>query len=131
MSKAEASLTGGWHGLYTYSDGRSVSFVATLIDSGLSLSGSIHEPRTFGNAPSGRLYASLSGSRRGTAVVFLKTYQNAGPMYGSVHYEGSLNGDGTEIEGRWAIGKMRTGKFLMIRSAGKAAEVERKRSVRI
>jgi hypothetical protein len=133
MSKggsSETNLTGVWHGLYSYSDGLSVSFVATLIDSGLSLSGSTHEPRTFGNSRSQTLFADVSGSRQGAAVAFLKTYQDAGPQYGTVQYEGRLSGDATEIEGRWAIGAMRAGKFLMIRSAGKAVEVKRKKTVR-
>ena len=45
----EQNLTGVWHGLYTYPDGVSVSFVATLIESGSSLSGSTHEPSVLGD----------------------------------------------------------------------------------
>ena len=37
-------LTGVWNGLYSYPDGLSVTFVATLIESGGALSGSTHEP---------------------------------------------------------------------------------------
>ena len=39
----EQNLTGVWNGLYTYPSDRSTSFVATLIDSGGSLSGTTHE----------------------------------------------------------------------------------------
>ena len=42
MPKDARNLTGVWQGLYTYPNGESVSFVATLIDSGGALSGSIH-----------------------------------------------------------------------------------------
>ena len=43
-----------------------------------------------------------------------------------VEYEGALSADGTEIEGRWATSSTWSGKFLMIRSAGKEQAVERK-----
>jgi hypothetical protein len=125
------NLTGVWQGLYSYPYGQSVSFVATLIDAGGSFSGTIHEPCALGDTPNKTLYATLEGSRRGSAVSFLKTYQDAGPNYGSVHYDGALNGDATEIEGKWTIRGVRSGKFLMIRPAGKAAEVERKVSERV
>ena len=45
-----------------------------------------------------------------------------------VSYAGKLSGDGPEIEGSWQITRDRSGKFLMIRSAGKAAEVEHTQS---
>ena len=125
------NLTGVWQGLYTYPYGQSVSFVATLIDSGGSFSGTIHEPCVLGDSPNKTLYATLDGTRQDSAVSFLKTYQDAGPNYGSVQYDGALNGDATEIEGRWNIGGVWSGKFLMIRSAGKAAEVEQKVSERV
>jgi hypothetical protein len=126
------NLTGVWQGLYSYPYGGSVSFVATLIDSGGSFSGTIHEPCIFRDGPSDTLYATLAGTRQGSAVSFLKTYEkSAGPRYGSVQYEGVLNGDATEIEGRWTILGVWSGKFLMIRSAGKAAEVEQKVSERV
>jgi hypothetical protein len=129
---AAENLTGVWQGLYSYPYGQSVSFVATLIDSGGSFSGTIHEPCILRG---GTIYATLSGTRQGSAVSFLKTYdKSAGPGYGSVQYEGVLNGDATEIEGRWTIRVLLlgfSGKFLMIRSAGKAAEVEEKVSERV
>jgi hypothetical protein len=125
------SLTGVWQGLYSYPYGQSVSFVATLIDSGASFSGTIHEPCIFGGDT---IYATLAGVRPGAAVSFLKTYEkSAGPEYAaSVQYEGALNRDATEIEGRWTIQAVGlSGKFLMIRSVGKAAEVEQKVSEQV
>jgi len=131
-ARADAeNLTGVWNGLYTYSHGESVSFVATLIDSGGSFSGSIHEPSSFRG---GTIYAMFAGARQGNAVSFLKRYEKgAGPQYvASVQYEGVLNGDATEIEGRWTIGAVGlSGKFLMIRSAGKTIEVEQEVSERV
>jgi hypothetical protein len=120
----DRDLTGVWSGLYSYPDGRSTSFVATLIDSGGALSGTTHEPSAGGAT----LYASLGGSRRDAAVAFTKIYQRPDRDHRQpIVYEGALNGDGTEIEGRWTILSVWSGKFLMIRSAGRAAMVSRKK----
>ena len=68
------NLTGIWNGLYTYRDGRSISFVATLIDGGGSLTGTTHEPD---NRSSATLYATLAGSHHDGAVTFTKKYDRA------------------------------------------------------
>jgi hypothetical protein len=126
----ERNLTGVWHGLYTYASGRTVTFVATLIESGSHLGGSTHEPCAaagFGSTA----FAILSGGRKGNAVTFVKTYDGAAPEYENpVAYDGALNGDATEIEGRWQIRGLLSGRFLMIRSSGKAESVERKAHLR-
>lgn len=128
----ERNLTGIWNGLYTYQDGRSTAFVATLIDSSGSLSGTTHEPSTLSENPGATLYASLVGSRRDASVTFTKTYDRPDVFHrSSIVYEGALNGDGTEIEGRWTIVKAWSGKFLMIRSLGEAAKATRKASERV
>jgi hypothetical protein len=127
MSARAGSLTGVWHGLYSYPrEGGSVSFVATLIENGTSVSGTTHEPCQGG----GILFATLMGSRHCGVVSFTKTYEGANPLYGRVAYEGRLSGDHTEIEGRWTIPGAWSGKFLMIRPAGKEAEVARKAVLR-
>jgi hypothetical protein len=119
----EKDLTGIWNGLYTYPDGRSVAFVATLIESGSSLSGTTHERGLLGNAA----YATVAGSRQASAVSFIKKYAKHRFLYANpVVYEGSLNSDGTEIEGRWTIRKILSGKFLMIRSLSQTAKAENK-----
>jgi hypothetical protein len=121
----EKDLTGIWNGLYTYSDGKSVAFVATLIESGSSLSGTTHERGLLGNTA----YATLAGSRQGSAVSFVKKYEKHRFLYKNpVVYEGTLSSDGTEIEGRWAIGKILSGKFLMIRSPSQTVKAETKLS---
>lgn len=120
------NLTGVWNGLYTYRDGRSTSFVATLIESGGSLSGTTHEPSTTG-APGAMLYATVIGSRSDSAVTFTKTYERPDIFHrSSIRYEGALNGEGTEIEGRWTIMRFWSGKFLMVRSPGQEMKAERK-----
>jgi hypothetical protein len=121
------NLTGIWHGLYSYPYGRApVSFVATLIEAGATVSGTTHEPCGMGGRPNETLYATLLGHRQDSAVTFLKTYDGANPHYGRVAYEGTLSADGTEIEGRWIVSGSWSGKFLMIRPAGKADAVQRK-----
>ena len=126
------NLTGIWNGLYTYPDGRSTSFVATLIEAAGSLTGTTHEPGTLGGNGGATLFASLAGTRRDSAVNFTKTYDQTDPLHRSpIIYEGVLNGDGTEIEGRWTIVKVWSGRFLMIRSPGQEMKAEHKAFERI
>jgi hypothetical protein len=121
------NLTGVWHGLYSYPVGRApVSFVATLIEAGSTVSGTTHEPCDVGGRPNETLYATLLGRRQDSAVVFVKTYDGGNPHYGRVAYEGTLSADGTEIEGRWIVPGSWSGKFLMIRSPGKEESVSRR-----
>jgi hypothetical protein len=121
-----ASLTGIWHGIYSYPIPRApVSFVATLIETVSAVSGTTHEPCTIGGGPNEILYATLLGSRQHSVVAFVKTYDGANPCYGTVAYQGTLSPDGTEIEGRWIVAGNWSGKFLMIRSAGKTEAVAR------
>ena len=119
MGPNAQNLTGVWQGLYTYPNGESVSFVATLVDSSGALSGSTHEPCARAVSSSGTLYATLAGSRSGSAVAFRKIYDGNVPHYRAVDYAGTLNADATEVEGRWVIRGVWLGKFPMIRPAWK------------
>jgi hypothetical protein len=120
------NLTGIWYGLYSYPYGRTpVSFVATLIEAGHTLSGTTHEPYDGGD-PNETLYATLEGRRHDTAIAFVKTYDGGKPRYGRVVYEGTLSADGTEIEGRWIVPGSWSGKFLMTRSAAREEIVGRR-----
>lgn len=131
-SAGERNLTGIWNGLYTYPHGQSTSFVATLIESAGALTGTTHESSTLGEAPGTTLFAVIVGSRRDSAVTFTKRYDPPGPSTSSpVRYEGALNADATEIEGRWIIAQMWSGKFLMVRSAGQKATVSREAVERV
>jgi hypothetical protein len=123
---SEQNLTGIWSGLYTYADGRSTSFVATLIESGGSLSGTTHEPSTLGRSRGATLCANIVGSRRGSAVTFTKTYDPPESNHDKpIRYEGVLNAEATEIEGRWTIRAFWSGKFLMIRPGNRAVTIKR------
>src|SRR5690242_16817908 len=112
----ERNLTGIWNGLYTYPHGQSTAFVATLIETAGSVSGTTHEPSTSGDAPGTTWFATVSGSRHASVVTFTKQYDPPGQSTSNpVRYEGALNVDGSEIEGRWIIAQVWSGKFLMIR----------------
>jgi len=126
MADDARNLTGVWHGLYTYPDGQSVSFVATLIDSAGALSGSTHEPGVGTDAPSSALYATIVGRRGGSAVTFRKIYEGQMPRYRAVDYAGTLNAEATEVEGRWTIPGVWSGTFLMIRPGRQEESAERK-----
>ncbi len=95
------SLTGVWHGLYTGGGGSGhVTFVATLLETASFVSGATHEPRAVGGTTGETLFATLMGTRNSRTVRFTKSYNVADKHYTVVDYEGTLSGDGTEIEGR-------------------------------
>lgn len=126
------NLSGVWHGVYSYANGESVSFVATLLQIGSDLSGTIAEPCTAGGDPRSTMVASLAGSRHASAVQFVKTYDGGNPYYSlPVAYEGTVNGDATEIEGRWTLRYAGAGTFLMIRAGGKKAAKKRRATARV
>jgi hypothetical protein len=113
-------LTGVWDGTFMQPGVGTVTFLATLIQTGGALSGSVTEPCMMPGCPRSEHNASLSGSCAGNAVSFVKRYEPPGFGYDAVSYEGSVNAEATEIDGRWRIPGI-SGTFLMIRS-GKPAE---------
>ena len=118
------SLTGLWNGLFSYPQlFEPTSFVAILIEQGARFSGTTREPCIRGPALGGLLYAAIEGHREGAGVSFIKTYDGTGGWTHSVTYEGLLNGDATEIEGRWKTSGW-SGKFLMLRSGAKDASAQ-------
>lgn len=124
------NLTGIWQGLYSYPRLlEPVSFVATLIETERWVTGSTHEPHRNSGAT---LCATLLGRRSGSAVQFVKTYDEGQGGYGAdVHYEGSVSADASEIEGRWVIRADWSGRFLMIRGTGDAQALARKKFARV
>ena len=125
------NLSGVWHGIYSYADGQSVSFVATLVQIGSDLSGTTEEPCLLGGKPGDVMVANLTGRRNESAVQFVKTYRGRNPFYDlPVSYEGGISSDATEIDGHWRIAGSGAGTFLMIRSGGKKARASRKATVR-
>jgi hypothetical protein len=127
MSAKKASLTGIWHGLYTYADfPEPVYFIAMLIHSGTSITGTTHESEVGETGAPLTLFAMIDGSASGSSVTFTKTYDGSGGWAHSVAYDGELNGERTEIEGRWTISDRASGRFLMIRSSGASESVVRR-----
>jgi hypothetical protein len=118
------SLTGVWNGTYVQSRVGMVTFLATLIETGGALGGNVTEPCVRPDCVAGGTHnAAIDGHRSGSAVSFVKRYEPSGCGYDTVFYEGLVNADATEIDGRWRLpGAMGSGTFLMVRS-GKTAEV--------
>lgn len=126
MARDGQSLTGIWHGLYSYSaQPEPVYFVATLIQFGSVLSGTTHESEIGETGAPLTLFALIEGSIAGSSVVFSKTYDGSGGWDHAVAYEGLLSADRSEIEGQWQIDVRARGRFLMIRSSGASEKVVR------
>jgi hypothetical protein len=66
--------------------------------------------------------ASIAGHRSGSAVSFIKRYEPPGYGYNTASYEGTVNAEATEIDGRWRLPGM-SGTFLMVRSTAPAESV--------
>ncbi len=124
QGEREKSLTGVWHGTYSYTTYPQMPeshFVATLIDSGTTLSGTIHEVMNHYRGGFDTVNAIVTGSHDGNAVLFLKSYDGTAGLSHTVHYSGSVSWDRLEIEGNWHIPSPRghfRGRFLMIRRRG-------------
>jgi len=118
------SLTGVWDGTFVQRQVGMVTFLATLIESGGALAGNVTEPCTVPGCPVSTHNASLAGHRSGNTVSFIKRYEPPGHGYGTVSYQGSVNAEATEIDGRWKLpGTTASGTFLMIRSTKPAESV--------
>jgi len=115
-------LTGVWDGSYIQPSVGMVTYLATLIESGGALGGSVTEPCMTPGCPVSTHNASIAGHRSGHALSFVKTYEPAGYGYDKVFYEGAVNADATEISGRWRLGAL-SGSFLMVRSSRTAETV--------
>lgn len=117
-------LTGVWDGTYIQPSTGMVTFLATLIDSGGALGGSVTEPCATPSCPVSTHNASIAGHRSGATVSFVKSYDPPGYGYDKVFYDGAVNADATEISGRWRLpGSALSGTFLMVRSTRTAETV--------
>ncbi|WP_407166308.1 hypothetical protein [Bradyrhizobium sp. ORS 111] len=109
------TLTGIWDGSYVQPGAGVVTFLATLIETGDALGGSVTEPCMTPACPIITHNASIAGHRSGSAVSFVKRYEPSGYGYDTVHYDGAVNAEATEIDGRWKImGTSFSGTFLMV-----------------
>jgi hypothetical protein len=126
--KQSDNLSGFWTGVYDYPNAsrEPVPFNAVIEDVRGALGGEIIEPNTFSPARDRELFASLSGTRQGNAVHFIKTYEKVPRGGHSIVYQGTLDATGTRIDGTWQAHARWSGPFVMNRSAGRKAEVEDK-----
>jgi hypothetical protein len=116
-------LTGVWDGTFVQPQVGMVTFLATLIDSGGALGGNVTERCIRpGCLVGGTHNASIAGHRSGSAVSFIKRYEPSGCGYDTVTYEGVVNADATEIDGRWRLPRL-SGTFLMVRSTKSAQSI--------
>ncbi len=100
-----------------------VTFLATLIETGGALGGNMTEPCIRPDCLVGGTHnASIAGHRSGCAVSFVKRYEPSGCGYDTVLYEGVVNADATEIDGRWRLPGL-SGTFLMVRSTKPAQSI--------
>jgi hypothetical protein len=124
----DLNLSEVWNGLYSYPHTRPpVHFLAELSELDGWLAGVIEERSDAGDDAGSMIGATLQGRRTARSVMFLKTYDRMSRFSDAVQYQGELNGDATEIEGRWTTAGW-SGTFLMIRSG--AGEEAITRSVR-
>lgn len=118
MSGAD-DLSGGWDGIYNYPRAmRPNAFTATLRDSAGLLAGETSEPSQDREDRGAILHALIEGSREGSAVRFVKTYDTASRAHYAIFYSGTVNGEGSEISGRWDIPGVWSGTFIMVRRVG-------------
>ena len=116
------NLTGVWDGSYIQPGVGMVTFLATLIDASGALGGSVSEPCLMPGCPISTHNASISGQRSGSVVSFVKRYEPPGYGYDTVIYEGTVNAEATEIDGRLRLPGL-SGTFLMVRATRPAEAV--------
>ncbi len=123
----KTTLTGVWHGLYSYPQYlEPVFFMATLVSHGGHFSGTTHEAQVGMPGAPLTAFASVDGVVDGEQASFKKTYDGTGGWSHSLMYFGMLNGDRNEIVGKWVFPNSWSGRFMMIRSTGLSETVVRK-----
>ena len=114
---SDIDLSGEWAGMYHYpARFPPNTFNATLRDSGGRVSGLIVQPPEFFEPPDQSQHSVIEGSHDGTTLSFVKIYDDLSRP--TVHYHGSILGEGEEIEGRWTIPGDWSGTFFMVRGPG-------------
>jgi hypothetical protein len=116
-------LSGDWLGFYNYSlPCPPTQFEATIRDAGGLITGITTE---IGDSPDCQgmvLQAVIEGRREGATLRFVKTYDYLERAPDPVRYEGTIQAEGDEVEGRWTIRRVWSGTFMMMRRRREAAE---------
>ena len=111
-------LSGVWYGSFTADRGDQANgFIAVLEERHGTLTGTITEP---GGVDVRR--ASVAGQRGGTTIAFVKQYDGRCGWHHSVDYTGQVDGEGTQVAGRWIVEGL-TGSFTMQREKFSAEEL--------
>lgn len=129
--KGGLDLSGQWDGIFAYPAGRGpeTPFLASIVQRGNRISGSIIEPDLYG--PGSAAEASIIGVAGGDAVDFTKTYVKASRGYGHpVDYVGQVEEDGNRIRGVWSLLEM-NGTFEMTRQEQVEVAVEKEEKVEL
>lgn len=112
-------MSGVWYGRYTSNAGdQDNGFIAVLEEAGGIFSGSISEP----DARGGIRNASVAGRRSSGLIQFVKQYR--GRFSHAVFYEGQVDDQGTEANGKWRIDDGTNGGFSMQREKFSIEELE-------
>ncbi|WHU03442.1 MULTISPECIES: hypothetical protein [unclassified Sphingomonas] len=112
-------MSGVWYGRYASTGGdQDNGFIAVLEEAGGVFSGSISEPDGQG----GIRNASVAGRRSSGLIQFVKQYR--GRWHHAVFYEGQIDDQGTEANGRWRLDEGTTGGFSMEREKFSVEELE-------
>jgi hypothetical protein len=128
--EADTDLSGRWSGIFNYpSLFPPNTFEATIRDVGGVISGLITQPREVFDPPGPSRQAVIEGSREGSALRFIKIYDDLERP--TPHYHGIVQPGGDEIEGQWTIPGDWSGTFLMIRGSKEAAAEERRVSEKV
>ena len=118
------NLTGVWDGTFVQPQVGMVTFLATLIE--FRRRARRKRDRTLHHArlPIEHPQRFDCGSSIRHAVSFVKRYEPPGYGYNTVSYEGLVNAEATEIDGRWRLpGTTLSGTFLMVRSTKPAQSI--------
>jgi hypothetical protein len=127
MDEGFDTLSGQWIGRYEYKRGaRPVAFEADITEDQGWLSGQISEPNSFRPGMGHILNATLTGTRTGDDVQFIKSYQGFA-QHGALIYSGTANSVLNRIEGRWHFSDLPSwdGRFVMMRKPRAAARAAR------
>ncbi|GCE84331.1 hypothetical protein [Komagataeibacter diospyri] len=124
MTGKVLDVTGQWDGQFSYPHTLTPEFFsASLFEAGSHVGGTVTERATSGANAGQCFIAMVRGERTSTQVRFTKMYED-GVRQHAVLYRGTLNADGSEIEGEWHIAGSWSGPFLMIRRAAGSVVAE-------
>jgi hypothetical protein len=121
----EYDLSGHWLGMFNYpAEFPPNNFEAELRDAGGIVTGLITQPREVFDFPGPPRQAVIDGHRTGGQLSFVKLYDDLDRD--TVHYSGTIQPGGDEIEGIWTIPGDWSGTFMMVRARRDTAAEESK-----